>query len=187
MCICIILIHSIVKSTKFVEEKAKVMFPILSCPSLSLPRNLIDQQLTFGFLKPDLVNRGLTMDALHRIEEKDLVVHAVAEVHLSAEQASEFYAEHRGRPFFQELVEYMTSGPSIALIMSGKNGVKRWRDLMGPTDPAKAKKSAPRSLRAVYGLGTTKNSCHGSDSWVSASREISFACTHFHMKPHKQL
>lgn len=127
------------------------------------------------------------MEALRRIEEKDMHVHAVAEVKFTAEQASEFYAEHRGRPFFGELVEYMTSGPSIALIMSGKDGVKRWRDLMGPTDPSTAKKIAPRSLRAVHGLSTTKNSCHGSDSWVSAAREISFACKHFNMKPHNQL
>lgn len=169
------------------EEKARIMFPLLPCPSLKLPKNLIDQQMTFGFLKPDLVGRGLTMDALRRIEEKDLVVHAVAKVKIKMEQAVEFYAEHKGKPFFDELVGYMTSGPSIAVVMSGKNGVKRWRDLMGPTDPSMAKKVAPRSLRAVYGLSTTKNSCHGSDSWVSASREIAFACTHFNMKPHQQL
>lgn len=166
------------------EDQAMNIFPLLSCPQLSLPKNLIDQQVTFGLLKPDLMERGLATDVIRRIEEKGMTILAASTLTLSTEQAREFYAEHQSRPFFGELVEYMTSGPSLALIMMGKDGVKRWRDLMGPTDPAKAKKAAPKSLRAVYGLGVTKNSCHGSDSWESASREIAYACTHFHMEPH---
>lgn len=167
------------------ERHAKIIFPLLTCPQLALPKNLIDQQLTFGLLKPDLVERGLATDVIRRIEEKDLTVIAASTVTFTMEMAREFYGEHHSRPFFPELVEYMSSGPSLALIMMGKDGVKRWRDLMGPTDPAKAKKSSPRSLRAVYGMGTTKNSFHGSDSWESASREIVFACNNFKMEPHR--
>ncbi len=160
-------------------------FPLLECPNLRLVKDLVDKQLTFGLLKPDVLQRNLETEFIRRIEEKGLTILSATRITLSRKQASEFYAEHQGRPFYNELTEYMTSGPSIALIMMGKVGVKRWRDLMGPTDPLQAKKIAPRSLRAKFAINTTRNSCHGSDSWKSAAKEIIFACRNFKMEPHR--
>jgi len=93
---------------------------------------------------------------------------------LTKQRAEEFYAEHRGKPFFGKLVTFMTSGPIYAMILSKRNAIKDWRALMGPTDSLKAKKEAPKSLRALYGTDGTQNATHGSDAAHTARREIKF-------------
>jgi len=93
---------------------------------------------------------------------------------LSKDQAESFYAEHTGKPFFAGLIDFMTSGPVVALALAGVGAIKAWRDMMGPTNTARARAEAPRSLRALYGTDGTRNATHGSDSEASASREIKF-------------
>lgn len=178
--------HHSVEVSKVPRSTALALFPLLACPRLPAGvKDLVNEQVTFGLLKPDLVQRGLVPDVLRLIEEKHLRVLSAATVTFTPELARDFYAEHAHRPFFRELTEYMASGPSVALLMAGRDGVKRWRELMGPTDPAKAKGSAPKTIRAVYGLDGTRNSSHGSDSMAAAAREIAFACGHFDMPPHR--
>lgn len=93
---------------------------------------------------------------------------------ISRSDAEEFYAEHKGRSFFGELVSFMSSGPLVALELMGQDAIKSWRALIGPTDPAKAREEAPNTIRAQFGADGTRNACHGSDSTDSASREIDF-------------
>lgn len=162
------------------ESTIVAPFPLLACRDYlqeSMPRNLIENQVTFAILKPDLVERGLAEKVIEQITDNaKLKILLQATFTFSRRDAEEFYKEHRGKPFFRELVEYITQGPSIGLVLFGPGAVKSWRELMGPTNPAVAQKSAPGSLRAVYGRDLTRNSFHGSDSLGSASREIQFLC-----------
>lgn len=155
-------------------------FPLLACLNHlrgGAPKNFIDNQVTFAIFKPDLVKRGFAKEAINTITSKTkLNVLLMSEFTFSERTAEEFYREHRGKPFFGELIEYMSEGPSIALMLYGPDAVRAWREFMGPTNPAVARETAPGSLRAVYGLDLTHNSFHGSDSLGSASREIQFAC-----------
>ena len=89
-------------------------------------------------------------------------------------EALEFYAEHAGKPFLDDLLSLMTSGPVLAMELVGSNAVAAWRELLGPTDPAQARTSAPQSIRAQFGSDTTNNAAHGSDSTSSAARELDF-------------
>jgi nucleoside diphosphate kinase len=94
------------------------------------------------------------------------------EASLSAEQAETFYAEHKGKAFFENLIAFMTSGPVVKLILKKEGAIKAWRELLGPTNSLTAKAEAPRSLRSLYGIDGTQNAAHGSDSVESAAREI---------------
>ena len=96
------------------------------------------------------------------------------ELQLTKEQAEGFYEEHKERPFFGELVEFMISGPIVAMRLRAVGAVKRWRTLMGPTNFEEAKKVAPESIRALYGESMTKNASHGSDAFESAQRELNY-------------
>merc|ERR1712072_70128 len=96
------------------------------------------------------------------------------ETKLTKERAEEFYAEHKGKGFFGGLVEFMTSGNTIALKLERENAIKTWRTVMGPTNFEVAKESAPDSVRALYASSMTKNASHGSDSFDSAKRELDF-------------
>jgi nucleoside-diphosphate kinase len=124
---------------------------------------------TLVLVKPDGVRRGLVGEVVTRLERKGLTLVALELRTLSRETAEEHYGEHRERPFFGELVDFITGGPLVALVVEGPRAVEAVRTLMGVTDPVK---SAPGSLRGDYALEIGQNLVHGSDSPESAQREI---------------
>ena len=124
---------------------------------------------TLVLVKPDGVRRGLVGEVVSRLERKGLTLVALELRTLARETAEEHYGEHRERPFFGELVEFITGGPLVALVVEGPRAVEAVRTLMGVTDPVK---SAPGSLRGDYALEIGQNLVHGSDSPESAKREI---------------
>ncbi len=126
---------------------------------------------TLGLIKPDAVGAGLVGRILSDIEAAGFRIAAMKMLRLSRVQAEAFYAVHRERPFFESLVEFMTSGPVVAFVLEGENAVERYRQLMGATDPAKAE---PNTLRARYAQNIERNAVHGSDGLTSARREIAF-------------
>jgi len=126
---------------------------------------------TLSMIKPNAVEAGNVGNILARFEKEGLRVAALKMKHLSRREARGFYAEHEGKPFFEGLVEFMTSGPMCALVLEGENAVERNREIMGATNPEKA---APGTLRALYADSMTKNAVHGSDSEASAAREIAY-------------
>lgn len=131
-------------------------------------------QRTFAFIKPDAVANGSIPEILDRISEGKLSVIQSQMVHMSKEVASKFYGEHAGKGFYDELVDFMSSGPALAMILEGTDCIRVWRDLLGPTNTFVAQRTAPRTIRSMFGTNETKNACHGSDSESSALREIDF-------------
>ena len=128
---------------------------------------------TFAMIKPDVAGDELAVAAIKLlIDAADLVIEREEECQLSKEQCETFYAEHKDRPFFPALVEFMSSGPVIKLELSGPGAVGEWRELIGPTDSAKAREEAPDSIRALYGTDNQRNAAHGSDAVASAKREL---------------
>lgn len=128
-------------------------------------------QKTLSILKPDAVNRNLT-DTLNNFFEKNgLHVIAQKKLHLTYEQAKQFYIVHQHRPFFDELCSYISSGPVVVQVLEGENAVELNRKLMGDTDP---KKAAPGTIRGDFGESISSNTVHGSDSLESAKEEITF-------------
>lgn len=125
---------------------------------------------TFFLIKPDGVQRGLTGTILARIEAKGLRLVAMDMRSVPRETAAEHYAEHAERPFYGDLLEFITSGPVVAGVVEGPRAIAAWRQLAGGTDPVE--KAAPGSIRGDYGLETQFNLVHGSDSEESAAREI---------------
>lgn len=128
-------------------------------------------QRTFSIIKPDAVSRNLIGAIYQRIEAAGLNIVAAKMLHLTKAQAQGFYAEHEGKPFFNELVDYMTSAPVMVQVLEGQNAVSRYRELMGKTNPEEA---ACGTIRADYALSMRHNSVHGADSLGSAEREIAF-------------
>jgi len=124
---------------------------------------------TFSIIKPDATARNLTGAINAVIEQAGLRIVAQKRVKMSRQQAETFYAIHRQRPFFRELVEFMISGPVVVQVLEGDNAVAAYRDLMGATDPAKA---APGTIRKVYAKSISENSVHGSDAADTAAKEI---------------
>ena len=131
---------------------------------------------TLAMIKPDAVAAGKADEIIARIKDRGFVVVAQKQHQLSQAQAEEFYAEHVGKGFFADLSGLMTSGPLVALLLEKPGAIKSWREMMGPTNADKARETAPKSLRALYGAvnNSTKNATHGSDSFISASREAKF-------------
>lgn len=127
-------------------------------------------QKTFIMLKPDAVQRNLIGEVICRFEKKGLKPVALKMLEISREMAEKHYGEHRGKPFFDELVNFITSGPVVAMIWEGRGAVQIARQMMGSTDPQEA---PPGTIRGDYGLFTGNNIVHGSDSPASAAREIS--------------
>ncbi len=125
---------------------------------------------TFFLIKPDGVERGLTGTILSRIEAKGLRIVAMDMRRVPQETAAEHYAEHAERPFYGDLLEFITSGPVVAGVLEGPRAIAAWRQLAGGTDPVE--KAAPGSIRGDFGLETQLNLVHGSDSEESAAREI---------------
>ncbi len=124
---------------------------------------------TFLMVKPDGVARGLVGEIIRRLEQKGLRLVEARLQTVDEELASRHYAEHRTRPFYPELLEFITSGPVMAMVWEGESAVSVARLLIGPTNPAQA---PPGTIRGDYGLQTTMNLVHGSDSADSARREI---------------
>lgn len=124
---------------------------------------------TFSIIKPDATSRNLTGAINAMIEKAGLRIVAQKRVLISREQAERFYAVHRARPFFRELVDFMTSGPVVVQVLEGVNAIAAYRDLMGATDPAKA---APDTIRKVFARSIGENSVHGSDAAETAEKEI---------------
>jgi len=124
---------------------------------------------TFSIIKPDATARNITGAINAMIEKAGLRIAAQKRIKMSREQAETFYAVHRQRPFFGELVDFMISGPVVVQVLEGDNAVAAYRDLMGATDPAKA---APGTIRKAYAKSIGENSVHGSDAADTAQKEI---------------
>jgi len=126
---------------------------------------------TFSMIKPDATTRNLTGKINAKLEDAGLRVVAQKRVWMSRKQAEEFYAVHRGRPFFDELCQLMSSGPTVVQVLEGENAVARNREVMGATDPAKA---APGTIRKEFARSIGENSVHGSDAPETAKAEIAY-------------
>jgi nucleoside-diphosphate kinase len=126
---------------------------------------------TFAIIKPDAVERRLAGKILARIEEAGFSVKAMRLQHLTKREAEGFYAVHRERPFFGELTTFMSSGPCVLLALEAPNAIQKWRDTMGPTDPATA---APGTLRRDFGESIGRNATHGSDAPETAAFELGY-------------
>jgi nucleoside-diphosphate kinase len=124
---------------------------------------------TLILIKPDAFQRGLTGEVLARFERKGLRIIALRQLHIDEEFAGRHYAEHTEKPFFGELVEFITGGPLVAAVFEGENAVAAARQLIGATDPLEA---SPGSIRGDLALAVTFNLVHGSDSDESSEREI---------------
>jgi len=129
------------------------------------------RERTLSIVKPDGVARDLIGEVYRRFEAKGLRIIAARMLKLSEEQAGLFYAVHRERPFFRDLVRYMSSGPVIAQVLEGENAIAKHRDIMGATDP---KKAAPGTIRADFAQSIEANVVHGSDGAATAAMEIAF-------------
>lgn len=126
-------------------------------------------QKTLGIIKPDATKRKLTGRILSDLEETELTITGLKMVKLTEDIAKEFYAEHSEKGFFNELIEFMTSHEVVVFALEGENAVKRYREIMGTTNPDNA---ADGTLRKKYALSFSENSVHGSDSEESAEREL---------------
>jgi nucleoside-diphosphate kinase len=127
--------------------------------------------LTLGIIKPDAISSGKTGPILAHLQQAGFIPRAVRLVRLSRAEAGAFYAVHRGRPFYQDLVEFMTSGPCLPLALEREDAVAHLRTVIGATDPAEA---APGTIRKLFAESKGKNAIHASDSGENAAREVAF-------------
>ena len=127
------------------------------------------RERTFSILKPDATERNLTGAINAMIEKAGLRIVGQKRVRITKEQAQRFYGVHKERPFFGELVEFMTSGPVVVQVLEGENAIAKYREVMGATDPAKA---AANTIRKLHAKSIGENSVHGSDAADTAAREI---------------
>ena len=126
---------------------------------------------TFAIIKPDAVKRRLAGRILQRIEDEGFTVRALNSMHLTKAEAEGFYYVHRERPFFGALTDFMSSGPAIVMALEAPDAIRKWRDLMGATDPAKAE---PATLRKEFGESIERNATHGSDAPETAAFELGY-------------
>ena len=133
--------------------------------------NKIVIEQTLSIIKPDAVERNLEVKIRKFFEKKNLKIKKNKKVKISKEEASEFYKMHQTKPFYNDLCNYLSSGPIVVMILEGENAISKNRQLMGATDPAKAEEG---TLRKMYGISIDKNSVHGSDSIENAKTEINF-------------
>jgi nucleoside-diphosphate kinase len=149
--------------------------PARFCAAFTIPNFVFTKdesmpvERTFSIIKPDATARNVTGAINAMIEKAGLRIVAQRRMRMSRAEAETFYAVHRARPFFGELVEFMISGPVIVQVLEGDNAVAAYRDLMGATDPAKA---APNTIRKVHAQSIGENSVHGSDAADTAAKEI---------------
>jgi nucleoside-diphosphate kinase len=135
---------------------------------------------TLAIVKPDGVARRLAGDVIKRIEAAGLRIAAVKMVHMSKRQAEGFYAVHRGRPFFEDLTTFMSSGPAVPMVLEGENAIARWRELMGATD---FRKAADGTIRREFATDIQCNVVHGSDAPETAAFEIGYFFNSFEIVP----
>ncbi len=126
---------------------------------------------TLSIIKPDAVRKNVIGKIIDRFESNGLRIAAMKKLQLTEQDAGEFYAVHKERPFFGELVEFMTSGPVVVMVLEGENAVAKNRELMGATNP---KEAAPGTIRADFAESIDANAVHGSDSLENAAKEIAF-------------
>ena len=126
---------------------------------------------TLAIIKPDAVERRVAGRIIQRIEDEGFEIRAMRRVHLSQHAAEGFYAVHRARPFFASLTGFMSSGPSIVLVLEAPDAIRKWRTLMGATDPAKAD---PGTIRKEFAQSIERNATHGSDAPETAAYEIGY-------------
>jgi nucleoside-diphosphate kinase len=126
---------------------------------------------TFAIIKPDAVNRRLAGRILQRIEDEGFTIRALRLMHMTKAEAEGFYAVHSARPFFGQLTDFMSSGPAIVMALEAPDAIRKWRDLMGATDPAKA---GPGTLRKDFGESIERNATHGSDAPETAAFELGY-------------
>ena len=126
---------------------------------------------TLSIIKPDAVERDLIDEIKAIFTKNNLKIKEDKKIHLSKEEAAEFYKVHQSKPFYDNLCSYLSSGPIVAMILEGENAVLFNRELMGATDP---KKAEDKTIRKLYGISIDKNSVHGSDSVDNAKKEINF-------------
>lgn len=126
---------------------------------------------TLSIIKPDAVKKNAIGKIIDRFESNGLRIAAMRKLQLSTKNAQDFYAIHKERPFFRDLVDFMTSGPVVVLVLEGENAVRKNRELMGDTDPKKAQKG---TIRADFAESIDANAVHGSDSLENAKNEIAF-------------
>ena len=130
-----------------------------------------NSEQTLSIIKPDAVERNLESNIVDIFTKSGLQIVNKKKIHISKDEASSFYEVHQSKPFFNDLCDYLSSGPIIVMILKGENAVKKNREIMGSTDP---KMAAPGTIRKLYGISIDKNSVHGSDSLDNAKKEIKF-------------
>jgi nucleoside-diphosphate kinase len=133
---------------------------------------------TLSIIKPDGVSRGLIGKVIDRFESNGIKIVGMKMIHMSKKEAEGFYQVHQGKPFFESLTIFMSSGPAVVMILEGRNVIQTYRNLMGATDP---KKADPGTIRKDFATDVEKNVVHGSDSPESAKFEISYFFNHFEM------
>jgi nucleoside-diphosphate kinase len=133
--------------------------------------NKLAIERTFAMIKPDAVSRGQQGEILARIHKAGFTIVAIKSIRLTKEEAGGFYAVHRERPFFAELTDFMSSGKIFAMVLEAENGIAKWRDTMGATDP---KKATPGTIRHDLGTSIGTNCTHGSDAPETAAFEIGY-------------
>ena len=126
---------------------------------------------TLSIIKPDAVERNLIEDIKSIFSKNKLVVKNSKKIHITKEEAAEFYKVHQSKPFYNDLCAYLASGPIVVMILEGVNAITLYREIMGATDPKKAEKN---TIRNLFGISIDKNSVHGSDSTENAKKEIEF-------------
>lgn len=126
---------------------------------------------TLSIIKPNAVKKNLIGTIIQRLEQAKLTIKQLKLIQLTKAEAEGFYAEHKGKPFFDNLIQFMTSGPIVVMELSGNEVISRYREIMGATDPVKA---SAGTLRYDYADSLTENAVHGSDSTASAIREIAY-------------
>ncbi len=131
----------------------------------------MSNNITFSIIKPNAVRTGKTGPILAKINEAGFEISALKMIRITRPQAEEFYDVHKGKPFFDGLMEFMTSGPIVVMILKHENAVEEFRRIIGSTDPNKAE---PGTIRKLFGVSVQMNAVHGSDSDENAARESSF-------------
>ena len=130
-----------------------------------------NEEQTLSIIKPDAVERNLIEEIKSIFLKNNLKIKEDKKIHITKEEAAEFYKVHQSKPFYDDLCAYLSSGPIVVMILEGENAVFLNRDLMGATDPVNAKEN---TIRKLYGISIDKNSVHGSDSIDNAKKEINF-------------
>ena len=126
---------------------------------------------TLAIIKPDGVARGIIGEVIKRLEDNDFKIIAMKMIHLSKKQAEGFYAVHRGKPFFESLTDFMSSGPTVVMVLEGKDIIARYRELMGATN---YKEAAEGTIRKAFATDIEKNVVHGSDAPETAAFEMAY-------------